>query len=188
VALAVANTAAKAPDTPDKRQLAEKERNVSPGNRLSWPIRVIRSLRAALPLDLVTCVPQVMNVKILSTNGFHRVRPCRHLVEGASPRRLALRAGKTSALGSFLTKIEGCSSSRGIIASSMPTTRRPARDLGGPSSISPVKAAPYGAAGPASAAGSASGPPAACRPHAARKTTKVGSHGRRTGSWLRHRP
>jgi hypothetical protein len=47
--------------------------------------------------------------------------------------------------------------------------------------------APYGATGPASAAGSALADPlAARRPHAARDTTKVGSHGRQTGSWLRH--
>jgi hypothetical protein len=49
-----------------------------------------------------------------------------------------LTPGNTSAHGSSLTKIARCLRRTGMIACGMPTTRRPALDLGGPSRISPV--------------------------------------------------
>src|SRR5271166_4169425 len=57
------------------------------------------------------------------------------------PRRSGppLVPGNTSEPGSAPAKTAKCSRSAGMIASGMPTTRRPALDLGGPSSISPVE-------------------------------------------------
>jgi hypothetical protein len=95
--------------------------------------------RATVGSELIAGMPQIVEMQACRANRPHRVRPAGHLVEVSPPERATLDPGEPSEPGSAPVKAARCSRSAGMIASGMPTTRRPARDLGGPSSISPVK-------------------------------------------------
>jgi hypothetical protein len=81
---------------------------------------------------------KVVEVQARHADRFRRLWPGRRFVEVPPAYRAALRARKMSAPGSSFVKIDMCSWSAGMIPAGMPTTRRPAFDFGGPSSISPV--------------------------------------------------
>ena len=103
-----------------------------PGHQVAQPGAADRG-------KVIPGVAKIVKVQAFGADRADRVRPGGHLVEVAPPKRPALDAGEQQgARGRGNVYGEGSCSS-GMIAAGMPTTRRPARDFGAPSTSSPVE-------------------------------------------------
>ena len=106
---------------------------------VSHPRHQVLKPRPAGCREMVTSVPQVVEVQALHADRLGRMWPAGHLVEVAAPQRATHLARKDQRGRLIGDEAARCSRSTGMIAAGIPTMRRPALDLGGPNTISPVE-------------------------------------------------
>jgi hypothetical protein len=101
-------------------------------------MRYITLPRAAGRRPGVARMAQIMKVQAAYSDRGHRLRPARLPVEVTAPQRRALRPREHQMTRAGRVKTARGSRTSGRITPGMPTTRRPARDFGGPRTICPV--------------------------------------------------